>query len=155
MIQKILDILSLPKTLVVGAQARTFNPYTLFLPFREGMDYMYILITHLSPFEKRRIELQVPFSPQEELVATWLIKGKPVYALEQVALSGAIPIPDCTTKLITAEKARLYPFKKMFVPKGTCITHAAREESIEFEEFNVCEREKYAEVFGQLRNTNS
>ena len=154
MIDKIIKILSLPKTCVIGNLNTVYNPYTLFMPYQKDTQFKFTLVTSLSPFQKRRIELLVPFSPEEEWVCSQFLSGKPVFALEHIHLKGAIEIPDHTTRLVTSQKAKAYPFKKMYVPCGTKITLAAREQSIEFEEFKSCEKEKFAEVFGQPKNTN-
>lgn len=154
MIDKIIKILSLPKTCVIGNLNTVYNPYTLFMPYQKDIRYDFTIVTSLTPFQKRRIELLVPFSPEEEWVCNLLLSGNPVFALEHIRLKGATVIPDHTTRLVTSQKAKAYPFKKMYVPCGTKITLAAREQSIEFEEFESCEKEKFAEVFGQPKNTN-
>ncbi len=154
MIDKILKIMSLPQTCVIGNLTAVYNPYTLFMPFRHETDFAFTLITHLTPFQKRRIELFVPFTPEEEWVCNLLLSGKTVFALEQVHLKGAVTIPDQSTRVITSEKAKAYPFGKMFIPRGTFVTLAAREQSVEFEEFEPCEKEKFAEVFGQPKKVS-
>lgn len=154
MIDKILKILSLPKTCVIGTLSTAYNDHTLFMPYQTQTDFSYTLITNLTPFQKRRIELFVPYTPEEEWVCNLLLQEKAVYALEQVNLKGAVIIPDHTTRVITSQKAKAYPFQKMYVPKGTNITLSAREQAIEIEEFDSCKKEKFAEVFGQPKNPN-
>lgn len=151
MVEKILRILALPKTGVMGGIKTLYNQYTLFMPYNRNVDFTYVLVTALTPFQKRRIELKVPSTEEEEWIADRLLRQKPVFALEQVGLAGAIVVPDHTTRLITREKVKNYPFKKMYVPHGAVITASARDESIEFEEFDSCIKEKFAEAFGQPR----
>lgn len=156
-LDRIIHILSLPKTLVVGGLNKAFNNYTLFCPYRKNTDYAYILITKLSEFEKRRIELGVPFSEEEEYVCRAILDKKAVFSLQCCAVSGTIIIPDGTTRLITKRMVQNYPFSAMYIPRGALITPLAAEEkqNIEFKEWKKCESERYAEVFGQPKKQNS
>lgn len=154
-VNKILNILKLPKTLVVGNLNKAYNSYTLFLPYRESTEYDFILITELNLFSKQRIRMNVPYNALEEYICTALINHKKVFALQSAAIPGTIIIPDTTTRLITKSMAGNYPFKTMFIPQGALITPLAAEERIEFKEFRPCESEKYAEVFGQPKNVKN
>ncbi len=149
--EKVLKILSLPKTLLIGNLSRVYNDYTLFLPYQPGMKYEYTLITSLSFFEKQRIRLNVPCNETETYICTQLLNKKDVFALQSAALPGMIVIPDQTTHLITKNMVTAYPFATMYVPEGAKITPLAAEESIDFKECKLCELEKYAEVFGQQK----
>ncbi len=156
-LDRIMHILSLPKTLVVGSLNKAFNNYTLFCPYRENTEYAYILITELNEFEKRRIELGVPFSEEEEYICRAILSKKAVFSLQSCAVSNTIIIPDDTTRLITKRMVQDYPFSAMYIPRGALITPLAAEEkqNIEFKEWKKCESERYAEVFGQPKKQNS
>ncbi len=146
---KILKILALPKTKIIGSLKRVYNPYTLFIPFDCKENFEYLFVTHLTEYQKNRIELRVPFTKEEETICSFLDSKKQVFALSSVATSGMTIIPDETTKLITEKLIKEYPFGTIFVPKDAIITPSAKEENIIIKEFDKCKSEQFAEVFGQ------
>ena len=153
--KRVLEILKLPKTAVIGEISLAYNPYTLFLPYKENLNFDYLLVTNLSEFSKRRISLFVPFSKEEEIICSHILQKKPVFALHSAAIKGMTIIPDKSTRLITKEITSAYPFSTMYVPKNAVITPLAAEENLIIKEFSECKSEKFAEVFGQLRNPNN
>lgn len=146
---KILKILALPKTKVIGDLNRVYNPYTLFIPFDYNENFDFLLVTYLSEYQKNRIELRVPFTKEEEAICTFLDNKKQVFGLSKFATSGMIIIPDETTKVITASLLNQYPFGTIFVPKDAVITPLAKDTNIIIKEFDKCKSEQFAEVFGQ------
>lgn len=153
--KKILKILELPKTKVIGSLKMVYNQYTLFIPFDCKENFDYLLITYLSEYQKNRIELRVPFTKEEETICSFLDSKKKVFSLSSFATSGMIIIPDETTKLITAKLINEYPFGTIYVPRGAIITPAAKEENIIIKEFDKCKSEQFAEVFGQPKKAMS
>lgn len=151
-IDRVLEILSLPITAVIGEIPKPYNPYTCFLPFKQNLEYEFLLVTELSEFARRRIELLVPFSSEEEEICKRLINKKQVMGLDSLCISGMTKIPDFKTRLISAEMAKQYPFKTLYIPMHAIVTPLAKEENLIIKEADFsCKSDRYAEVFGQPR----
>ena len=154
-VRKVLDVLSLPVTAVYGNLSRVYNDYTLFLPYKKAeQSFEYVLVTELSFFARRRIEMLLPNCEGEEFICSCILNGKKVFATQSIATSQMIKLPDLTTKLISRSFIAKYPFGTIYVPKNTLITPSVRDENIIVKEFLPCESEKYAEVFGQPKKMN-
>lgn len=149
-IKRVMEILSLPITAVIGRLPVPYNDYTCFLPFKKGMDYEYLLVTELSDFALRRIELIVPCSPEEEEICKCIMCGKKVFGFGIKNSKDIIKIPDTNTKYISNEFLTLYPFGTVYVPESAIITPLENEHNIIIRKADFsCKSERYAEVFGQ------
>lgn len=153
--KRVLEILNLPKTAVIGKIKRVYNPYTLFLPYNSETDFDYVFITYLTEYSKNRIRLRVPFTDEEEFLCRCLDNKRQVFSLHKYALDGMAIIPDDTTGVITKNLLDNYPFGTVFVPENAIITPSARDENIIIKEFKICKSEEYWEVFGQPKKTNN
>lgn len=150
---RIIEILNLPITAVIGKLPTPYNDYTLFLPFRKGLDYKYLLVTELSEFAKRRISLLVPYSEAEEEICLRLIQKKQVLGLSDVCIKGMTVIPDKNTKFISDEILSAYPFGTVYVPQNSIITPLADSSNIKIRKADFsCNSERFAEVFGQPKS---
>ncbi|MBR4030665.1 MAG: hypothetical protein IKJ06_04635 [Clostridia bacterium] len=153
--KRVLEILNLPKTVVIGRIKRVYNPYTLFLPFNAETDFDYVLVTHLTEYSKNRIKLRVPFTAEEEFLCRCLDNKKKVFSLHKYAIDGMSIIPDDTTRVITKNLLDNYPFGTVLVPENAIITPSAKDENIIIKEFKICKSEEFLKVFGQPKKTSN
>lgn len=151
--KRVLEILKLPITAVIGKLPMPYNSYTCFLPFKSGMEYSYLLVTELSEFARRRISLSVPFYPEEEEIVRRLEIKKPVFAPSSLCVDRMTKIPDNYTKFISSEMLDSYPFGTILVPENSILSPLAEDKHIIIRKADFsCNSDRYAEVFGQPRN---
>jgi len=151
--KRVLEILNLPITAVIGGLPVPYNPYTCFLPFKIGMEYSYLLVTELSEFARRRISLSVPFYPEEEEIVRRLESGNRVFAPASLCAGKMTKIPDCSTRFISSEMLDSYPFGTIFVPENSILSPLSEDKHITIRKADFsCNSDRYAEVFGQPKN---
>ncbi|MBQ7039583.1 MAG: hypothetical protein IJN39_03340 [Clostridia bacterium] len=153
LIDRVIEILNLPITAVIGPLPLPYNPHTCFLPYKKGVRYDYLLVTSLSEFARRRIELLVPYSPEEEEIAKCILKNRQIFMLDSISVRTAVKIPDFSTKFVSFKTLESYPFGTIFVPENSIITPLSDEVNVNIRKADFsCRSDWYAEVFGQPKS---
>ena len=153
LIDRVIEILNLPITAVIGKLPTPYNNYTCFLPFSKGLEYQHLLVTELSEFAKKRIEMKIPYSEAEEEICRLIMQKKQVFGLHGICTDGMTVIPDESTKFISEKILSSYPFGTVYVPENAIITPLADNLNILIRKADFsCNSERFAEVFGQPKS---